>query len=85
MVALEVTGLEVGRAGNPARVRFKTEEGQDLLEAVLEGLSHVLVVDDEQPLGRVVLQPVRVKVEPGGRLDLHKLLPTGSYKLIYIG
>ena len=83
--ALEVAGLEVGGAGDPASVCFKAKECQDLLEAVLEGLAHVLVVDDQQPLGRVVLQPVRVEVEPSGRLDLDKLLPAGSYKLINLG
>ena len=85
MGALEVAGLEVGGAGDPASVCFKAKECQDLLEAVLEGLAHVLVVDDQQPLGRVVLQPVRVEVEPSGRLDLDELLPAASYKLINLG
>ena len=83
--ALEVAGLEVGGAGNPTGIRFKAKEGEDLLEAVLQGLPHVLVVDDQQLLWRVVLQPVGVEVEPGGRLDLHKLLPAASYKLIDLG
>ena len=85
MGALEVPGLKVGGAGYPTGVGFKAKECQDLLEAVLEGLAHVLVVDDQQPLGRVVLQPVGVEVEPSGRLDLDELLPAGSNKLIHLG
>ena len=78
-------GLEVRGARDPARVRLEAEERENLLEAVLQGLPHVLVVDDQQPLVGVVLQPVGVEVEPGGRLDLDKLLPASSYKLVNLG
>ena len=82
MGALEVPGLEVRGARDPARIRLEAEERENLLEAVLQGLPHVLIVDDQQPLVGVVLQPVGVEVEPGGRLDLDKLLPASSDKLV---
>ena len=82
MGALEVPGLEVRGARDPARISLEAEEGENLLEAVLQGLPHVLIVDDQQPLVGVVLQPVGAEVEPGGRLDLDKLLPASSDKLV---
>ena len=50
----------------------------------LEVSLNVLVVQHEDAVQGVVLQPVRVVVEPGGRLDLHEALPARALELVIL-
>ena len=67
------------------RVRYNHDlKNISLLFDPLEVLLNVLVVQHEDVVQGVVLQPVRVVVEPGGGLDLHEALPARALELVIL-